>query len=142
MFPVLIPHNYTAYRFFPWLMIFSIILICVLGRDFGWMLNAERASLPSPTKDSVNGDTSLGFSISSANDNEQESSMDISEKGASCCHRRRQKDNNAAITTELQQCNDGAQDEDSSENLFTGQCVCVHCIYTNMWKLRAMLGSV
>ena len=36
----------TAYRFFPLLMLASVVVVCVLGRDFGPMLSAELHSTP------------------------------------------------------------------------------------------------
>ena len=38
----------SAFRFFPLLVIYSVVLVCVLGRDFGPMLTAERCSQPPP----------------------------------------------------------------------------------------------
>ena len=66
--------------------------MCVLGCDFGLMLSAKRASQPSPSGGAIN-EASRVEPVSNKgsplNDsNEQESSMDASEKGESCCHRR------------------------------------------------------
>ena len=114
-------------------MIFTIILICVLGRDFGLMLRAERASQPSPSGGAINEASRVepvsneGTSISPPNDNnEQESSMNASEKGESCCHMRRQGDNNTTNSNmELQRYSNETQEENSGENLYTGMCVCL-----------------
>ena len=35
-----------AYRFFPLLMMACVVIVCVLGRDFGPMLSAELHSIP------------------------------------------------------------------------------------------------
>ncbi len=52
-------HNYQlcyvfsgslAYRFFPILLLFTIVLIVALNRDFGIMLTAERKMLPPPSQ--------------------------------------------------------------------------------------------
>ena len=116
-------------------MIFTVILICVLGRDFGLMLRAERASQPmasSRSRGAINEvsrpepvSNKGSLAVSSPNDNnEQESSMDASEKGESCCHRRRQRDNGTtASNVELQRYNKEAREEDSGESLYTGRCV-------------------
>ena len=129
---------HTAYRFFPWLMIFTVILICVLGRDFGLMLRAERASQPmasSSSRGAVNEvsrqepvSNKGSLAVSSPNDiNEQESSMDANEKGESCCHWRRQRNNGTtASNLELQRYSNEAQEEDSGESLYTGRCVCMN----------------
>ena len=81
-------------------MIFSIIIICVLGRDFGCMLKAERASKPGPAQTTPNetaretGPTNPCPSINHHNDtdgsnddDELESSVDKCERGEGyCCH--------------------------------------------------------
>ena len=46
---VMLLTSLPAYRFFPLLMIYSVVLVCVLGRDFGPMLAAERRSQPLPS---------------------------------------------------------------------------------------------
>ncbi len=49
----LLQHNYCtlnpAYRFFPLMMLFCVVLVSVLGRDFGPMLTAERNATPAPS---------------------------------------------------------------------------------------------
>lgn len=35
---------HAEYRFFPILVVFTVTFVCVLGRDFGPMLSAERSS--------------------------------------------------------------------------------------------------
>ena len=118
-------------------MIFTVILICVLGRDFGLMLQAERASQPMASSHSRGAINEVSrpepvsnkgsLAVSSPNDNnEKESSMDASEKGESCCHQRTQKDNGTVTTTsnvELQRYSNEAREEDSGETLYTGRCV-------------------
>ena len=116
-------------------MIFTVILICVLGRDFGLMLRAERASQASPTGGTIS-EASRSQTVSNEvsppnDDNEQESSMDASEKGENCCHRRRHRNNNTTTNNlELQRYSNQIQEEDSTENLYTGMCVCLRiCAY-------------
>ena len=116
-------------------MIFTVILICVLGRDFGLMLQAERASQPmasSRSRGAINEVSRTepvsnkgSLAVSSPNDsNEQESSIDASEKGENCCHWRRQRDNGTtASNVELQRYSKEAREEDSGETLYTGRCV-------------------
>ena len=135
------PYDGTAYRFFPWLMIFTIILICVLGRDFGLMLSAERASQPSPSRGAISEasrEEPVSNKGSPPNDsNEQESSMDASEKGESCCHRRRQRNNNTTNNNmELQRYSNEAQEENSGENLFTGMCVWLRTLNTTIMHMQ------
>ena len=122
-------------------MIFSIILICVLGRDFGCMLKAEQASGPGPTQTPPSGTTAVMTrsgptspcpSINHHNDvgghDEMESSVGESERGEGCCchsRRRRGREGNtdtAAVTesTEMKRCGSGVQDEDIDESVFTG----------------------
>ena len=116
-------------------MIFSIILICVIGRDFGCMLNAERASQPGPSQNHTppnemmeetrSGPTTPCPSINGHNDGGDEivSSVEESERGEGCCQRRRGREGNnaAAKNTEMQRCcGSSAQDEDLDESVFTG----------------------
>ena len=150
--------NSTAYRFFPWLMIFSIILICLLGRDFGCMLKAERASKSGPSQTLPNGTTAAAIrsgptppspSINCHNDDgsgddELESSVTAeSERGqgcCTCCHsntRRRgrgREGNEGAVTegTEMRRCGSEERNEDLDESVFTGQ---FHCVYNNNYTL-------
>ena len=137
-------------------MIFSIILICLLGRDFGCMLKAERASKSGPSQTPPNettaaairsGPTSPSPSINrhnddSSDDDELESSVTAeSERGqgcCTCCHsntrrrgRRRgsgREGNYGAITesTEMRRCGSEERDEDLDESVFTGQ---FHSVY-------------
>lgn len=44
----IIVHVPAAYRFFPLLLVFTVILIAVSNRDFGPILWAERAAMPPP----------------------------------------------------------------------------------------------
>ena len=110
-------------------MIFSAILIlCVLGCDFGCMLKAERASQPGPSQNHtppneiISGPTTPCPSINghNAGGDEMESSVERSE---GCCQRRRGKEGNNAVAenTEMQRCGgSNAQDEDLDESAFTG----------------------
>ena len=132
-------------------MIFSIILICLLGRDFGCMLKAERASKSGPSQTPPNettvaairsGPISPSPSINRHNDdgsgdNELESSVTAeSERGEGCCTyrhsntRRRgrgREGNYGAVTesTEMRRCGSEECDGDLDESVFTGQFHCV-----------------
>ena len=135
-------------------MIFSVIIICVLGRDFGCMLKAERTSKPGPTQTTYNGTAAAARPTTpcpsinrhndatddSGDDDELESSVDKSERGEGCCchsssSRRRRgrgrggggEGNEAAITgsAEMRRCGSEARDEDLDESVFTGQYMCV-----------------
>ena len=136
-------------------MIFTVVIVCVLGRDFGCMLKAERASRQSGSTQSLpDGTTATAAAIAgpslscpSINHNNRngdrcddlESSIDGSERVEGCCscqRRRRRRGRElersaaastegSAETTQTQRCCSGMKDEDLDESVFTGQCACV-----------------
>lgn len=117
-------------------MIFTVILICVLGRDFGCMLFAERAAQTSssqtqtdikPTKIDTSGG-GLESSVLSLNDDEKKSSVVLSERsrGESCSLKKRRNDTATSSNNKLQGYTNTMADEDHGESIFTGTLLYIY----------------
>ena len=109
-------------------MVFSVVIICLFGRDFGPMLTAERLStpptLPPPAPPSRGSRTTSPCSpVPPQIEDEIESNVDDVEEGeqSRCCPKRKRVggDNSAvSVNAELQHC---GKDEDLDESVFTGE---------------------